>query len=224
MAKKKEVMLGYKGFDKDWKCRGMQYKVGKSHTHKGEIKLCSEGLHFCENPLDVLNYYDLVDGNIAIVEASDVSDETRPEDSKRVAKKLTVKAKLDLSAFVKASVEFVWNLCKQDEDSNATVSDGDSAQLAASGDSAQLAASGYYAKLAASGDSAQLAASGNDSIAAGIGYNNIAKATKGSWIVLAEWVNGKPKDVQAVQVDGKTIKADTYYKLQGGKFVEVKQW
>jgi hypothetical protein len=63
-------------------------------------------------------------------------------------------------------------------------------------------------------------------VVAGIGIDNTAKAVKGCWIVLAEWVikNDKriPKCVKSVKVDGKKIKENTYYKLDGGKFKEVK--
>ena len=57
------------------------------------------------------------------------------------------------------------------------------------------------------------------------GYNSKAKAAIGSWITLAEWgrIEGvwKPISVKTEQVDGKRIKADTYYKLINGKFEEV---
>ena len=80
-------MIGYKGFDKDFKCRDFQYEVGKEYEHDGEAKLCESGFHFCENPHDVLVYYPAGDGSrFAIVEADEVSDE-RKSDSKRVAKK-----------------------------------------------------------------------------------------------------------------------------------------
>src|ERR1700744_2459177 len=80
---------GFKGFDKDLKCRDFQYEVGKTFTHKGRPSLCSRGLHFCENPLDVLRYYGVAQGNrYATVESSDVSEEREKEDTKRVAKSL----------------------------------------------------------------------------------------------------------------------------------------
>ena len=68
-------MIGYKGFDKDFKCRDMQYEVGKTYIEK-EAKLCKKGLHFCENPLDVFTYYSPNDGKFAEIEADDVSPET----------------------------------------------------------------------------------------------------------------------------------------------------
>ncbi len=48
---------GFKGFDKDLKCRDFQYKIGEKYIHKGDVKSCMSGFHFCENPFDVWNYY-----------------------------------------------------------------------------------------------------------------------------------------------------------------------
>lgn len=50
-------MRGYKGMASDMTCRGMQYEVGKSYHVDGDIKLCENGLHFCQQLTDVFNYY-----------------------------------------------------------------------------------------------------------------------------------------------------------------------
>jgi hypothetical protein len=76
--------------------------------------------------------------------------------------------------------------------------------------------------VAASGDYSKLAASGEYSICAAIGINSQAKGIKGTWIVLAEYDNNNiVKCVKSVKIDGKKILVDTYYKLQGGKFVKA---
>ena len=104
-------------------------------------------------------------------------------------------------------------------------SSGYSAQIGSSGDSAKIGSSGYSAKIGSSGDSAKIDSSGQDSVIMCAGYNSKAKAAIGSWITLAEWVKvegaWKPICVKTEQVDGKRIKADTYYKLINGKFDEV---
>ena len=100
----KTTITGYKGFDENLQCRGFQYEVGKEYE-TDEVKLCEKGLHFCENPHDVLNYYSAGEGHrFAIVEASDVSDEKENENSKRVAKRLKVKAEISVFEICKIAV------------------------------------------------------------------------------------------------------------------------
>ena len=101
----------------------------------------------------------------------------------------------------------------------------DYAKIGSSGDSAKIGSSGYYAQIGSSGDYAQIDSSGQDSVIMCAGCNSKAKAAIGSWITLAEWVKvedvWKPICVKTERVDGKRIKADTYYKLIDGKFEEV---
>ena len=68
--------------------------------------------------------------------------------------------------------------------------------------------------------------SGTDSVGAAIGHNSVVKGEIGNWIVLAEWKrrdNGKlyPACVKAGIIDGKNLKADTWYTLREGEFVEA---
>ena len=117
-------------------------------------------------------------------------------------------------------------------------SSGDSAKIGSSGDYAKIGSSGDYAKIGSSGDSAQIGSSGDyaqigssgeDSVIMCAGRNSKAKAKVGSWITLAEWIwRGRkecyvPVCVKTEYVDGEKIKADTWYKLENGKFVEVKE-
>src|SRR3989304_8928738 len=102
----KMKITGYKGFDKDWKCKGLQYKIGEKTEHEGKPSLCEKGLHFCENALDVLMYYGPATSKYAEVEAEGVSKQTE-KDSKRVAKSLLVKAELSLKAIIEASVKII---------------------------------------------------------------------------------------------------------------------
>ena len=169
---------GYKAFNKDMTCRGFQYEENKEYEIEGKPKCCGNGFHFCENPLDTLNYYDLCNSTFAEVEA--IGDINKPdkedrEDSKIATNKIKIGAKLNLTGFIKASVDFLWEKCKikdkkQDEDVQA--SSGDYSQLASSGYYSQLASSGYNSKLASSGYNSKLASSGDNSQLASSGYNS----------------------------------------------------
>ena len=66
------------------------------------------------------------------------------------------------------------------------------------------------------------------------GYQPQAKAKKGSWITLAEWVRTGDKDekgfciwvpkcVKTEYVDGERIKEDIFYELVDGEFKEVEE-
>ena len=107
-------------------------------------------------------------------------------------------------------------------------SSGYSAQIGSSGNSAQIGSSGDYAQIGSSGDYAKIHSSGEDSVICCAGHNSIVKAKKGSWITLAEWVYSDEKRrwvpvcVKTEYVDDKRIKADTWYKLVNGEFVEQK--
>ena len=99
-------MKAYKGFDKNLQCRGLQYEIGGTQE-VDKVKLCNQGLHACEAPLDVFSYYAPGEGSrYCEVEMEGVSDE-RGGDSKRVAKKLTVGAEIGIPGLVKAHVEYV---------------------------------------------------------------------------------------------------------------------
>ena len=108
-------------------------------------------------------------------------------------------------------------------------SSGYSAQIGSSGDSAKIGSSGDYAKIGSSGYYAKIDSTGEDSVIMCAGDSSIAKAKVGSWITLAEWKwnDEKKRDVpvcvKTEYVDGENIKADTWYKLKNGKFVEVNE-
>jgi len=180
-----ETIAAFKAFGPNWKCRGHQFEVGKTYTHDGDVTACESGYHSCENPLDVLNYYDLTTSKFAEVEAS--GKISRHEgDSKFASASIKIKAELTLSAFIGAAVKWVIGNASKDSKAGDRVkaASGHYAQLAASGHSAQLAASGDSAQLAASGDSAQLAASGHSAKLAASG-NSAQLAASGHYAKLA---------------------------------------
>ena len=105
-------------------------------------------------------------------------------------------------------------------------SSGDYAKIGSSGDYAQIGSSGNYAQIGSSGDYAQIGSSGDDCVICCAGNDSVVRAKKGSWITLSEWMfdDEKKRNVQKCVktefVDGERIKADTWYKLVDGEFVE----
>ena len=235
-----KVITSYKGFDKDMKCRGFQYEVGKEYDMDGEIKCCNRGFHACKSPLEVWNYYDMLNSRYAEVEQSGKID--KEENSTKVcSSRIKIKAELKLAGIINIGVEWLKDITSPSKVKAGGVlndngnrkkqigSSGDSAKIGSSGDSAQIGSSGDSAKIGSSGYYAQINSTGEDSVIMCAGNNSRAKAKVGSWITLAEWEwsDEKKRDVPACvkteYVDGVNIKADTWYQLRNGNFVEVNE-
>jgi hypothetical protein len=196
-------MKAYKGFNKDMTCRGFQFEEGKAYEEP-EAKPCESGFHACENPLDCLSYYSPANSVFHEVELEDVNNERR-EDSKVCAKRITIGARLSFAGIVKWAVSFVFDKVKS-----------------TTGYWAHAATTGDWAHAATTGDWAHAATSGQNSISAALGVKSSAKAAAGSWIVCTEYSqDGKLLGVKAAKIDNDTIKADTWYELVNGEFVEV---
>ena len=241
-------LKGYKGFGQGLICRDKQYKENTVFEEEKAI-VCSKGMHFCTNPLDVLDYYDLVneDGTFSeYTEVEALADSVTDDNKKYCTTKLKIGVRLGFAGFIKACVNFLIEKTSfQQNDINSgnyakigssgdyakIGSSGYSAQIGSSGDYAKIGSSGDYAKIGSSGNSAKITSSGENSVVMAAGYNSYARAKKGSWITLAEWVRtGEydkkgntiwiPKCVKTEYVDGERIKEDTFYKLKDGEFVE----
>ena len=234
----------YKGFDKNMKCRDFQYEEGKTFIHPGTPKLCGEGFHACEIPLDCLKYYSPAEGSIyREVEMEGVTDE-HGEDSKRVGKVIKIGVKLRIRDLVRFSIDIFKKKAEGspaassgDKSTAATsgyystvVTSGDYSTAATSGGYSTAATSGYYSTAASSGDYSTAATSGykstavvegKESIALAGGYKSMAKGALGCWLVLAERDDEDHiLGVKAIKVDGVQIKPDTFYILKDGEVIE----
>ena len=202
-------MKAYKGFDKNLKCRGFQYEVGKEYETEN-AKLCDTGFHACENPLNTLSYYKPGDSRYCEVELD--ATEERGDDSKRVGKRIKIETEIGLKGLIEAGVKFVFDKC---EGVTELFSTGDRGSAAATGDSGSAAATGNWGS-----------ASTKNGVAAAVGFNGKAKGDDvGSYIVLADWSFEKGEwnlhGVEARKVDGETIKAGVWYTMRDGKVVEA---
>lgn len=230
------AIKSYKGFDKNLRCRDFQYKIGGIYEMDGEIKVCNRGFHACESPFDVFDYYTMIDSRFCEVEQDgNISKEDRG--TKNCSSKIKIKAELKLADMINLGIEWLKEITLPEKIKTSIKdnSSGNYAKIGSSGDDAKIGSSGYDAQIGSSGDGAKIGSSGNnakidstgkDCVIMCAGINPVAKASKGSWITLSEWSYSEGKQryipicVKTKFVDGEKIKADTYYSLKGGVFVE----
>ena len=99
-------MIAYKGFDKDLKCKGFQYEIGKTYEEP-EAELCKCGFHACKYPLDVFRYYAPSSSRYCVVELEDVSESTDANETKCCAKKITILREITVNDMIQASVSYL---------------------------------------------------------------------------------------------------------------------
>ena len=163
-------MKGFKGFEKDFSCKGKQYEENTTYEEHG-VGCCHKGvMHFCEEPWEVLNNYDLVDENGNFSEFAEVEalGQVWNDGEKRATNKIHIGAKLGLKGFLKACIDFT--LEKTKYESNGTNLSGNSAQIGSSGDDAQIGSSGNSAQIGSSGNSAKIGSSGYSAKIGSSGY------------------------------------------------------
>ena len=214
-------MKCYKGFDKDLKCHdGFQYEIGKTfETDKADF-------HACENPMDVLAYFPPSDSRYCEVDL-DANDQTH-DDSKRVGKRIRIETEIGLSGLISAGVKFIldkvdWENAKESTDDwSAATNTGDQSAATNTGDWSAATNTGDWSAATNTGNWSAATVEGKESIAIVTGYKSKAKGAIGCWLVLTERdQNMHILGVQAVCVDGNTIKPDTFYMLSDGEIVET---
>ena len=235
------MKTGYKGFDKELKCQGFQYEVGKEYEYpENKVRCCPSvfdvqngfgGFHFCTNPFDVLGYYDPATGRFAEVKSTG-KEVPHDEDTKIATSKIKIQAEIGISDLISAGMKFIlekvdWTNNKESNTGIQSAATNTGYQSAATNTGYRSAATNTGELSAATNTGYRSAAtvSGNQSIACGLGIENKAKGKLSCWLVLAEWHQvsneWQIKDVKTAHVDGKKIKEDVWYKLIKGKFEEV---
>ena len=196
-------MKVYKATDKDMRCRGFQYELGKTAEVAEDIELCKKGLHACEMPLDVLGYYAPGNGSrYFVAELEDVSDETPSDDTKRVGKKLTLSAEIGIPGLVKAQVEYI-----------KAQSNFDDAIKKANGEK----------KNHATGESGAASATGKGCVAVATGRYGRVMGEIGNAVVCVERKeNGEIAAILSGIVDGETLKPGVWYTVKNGQWQEMK--
>lgn len=192
-------MKCYKGFDKNLKCRGFQYEIGREYE-ENTADICHTGFHACENPMDVFGYYSPANSRYCEVEL-DANEQTE-NDSKRVGKKIKIETEIGLSGLIQAGVKFILEKVNSEETKETNT--------------------GYCSAATNTGYCSAATVEGTDSIAIVTGYGSKAQGAVGCWLVLTERDEKRHiLGVQAVRVDGENIKADTFYMLKNGEITEA---
>ena len=232
MSKKDNMVRGYKGFDKDLKCRGFQYEIGKDYEQEGEVKCCERGFHFCENPFDVFRYYSPSDSRYCEVEGDGNADKAN-DDSKVATSHIHISAEIGLNGLIKAGVKFILDKVNFKDakstntgDYSAATNTGNRSAATNTGYCSAATNTGYSSAAINTGYKSAATVEGKESVAIVTGKNSMACGTFGCWIVLTERgdFNGNIypiKEVKAFKVDGVNIKENTFYRLVDGKPVEV---
>ena len=173
-------MKGYKGFNKDMTCRNKQY-AENTVFEEAEAEICSSGMHFCENPFAVLDYYGFVGANGALNEFAEVEalDECKTDDNEKYCtKKLKIGAKIGITGLIKAFVDFTFS--KIDFKNASESNTGNWSAATNTGDQSAATNTGYRSAATNTGYRSVATNTGNWSAATNTGYRSAATNT-GNW-------------------------------------------
>lgn len=111
---------------------------------------------------------------------------------------------------------------------SAAINKGNYSISSNTGDQSAATNDGYRSVSVNTGNCGTAITDGSESFAITTGYMGKVKGAIGCWIACAEWAydgigSWFPADFKAVRVDGEKIKADTWYRLEEGKFIEVEE-
>lgn len=138
------------------------------------------------------------------------------DDSKVASTKIKIGAEISIAGLVKAAIEYTVKRTKKEADSTED-----------------------YGASSATGYKGASSANDPESVAVAWGYKGKAMGVLGSHIVLAEWkyIGSENDDAydrseqeawefvgaKMFRVDGEKLKPDTWYRLENGELVEVKE-
>ncbi len=176
-------MLVYKGTDKDMKCRGFQFELGKEYE-EAEAKLCKKGFHGCEYPLDVFAHYAPADSRFFVAELDGVTDERENRDTKLVGTKIKLRAEIGIAGIVKAAVEHIKERAEsgdnQTGDQSAATNTGNRSAATNTGDWSAATNTGDWSAATNTGDQSAATNTGDWSAATNTGIRSAATNT-GDW-------------------------------------------
>lgn len=209
-----EKINSYKGFKKDMTCRGFKYEEGETYKEEN-ANVCNAGFHACEYPLDCFSYYPPATSVYhEVIQSGSLSKSNC--DTKVSSTKIKIGAEIGIAGIVKAAIKHT---------KSRTTTECTDENAATAGEYGVATAGEYGAATAGNCGAATSRGSvsvGENGIGAVRGNHVKAKGGIGSIIIVAE-ENENSYEVEewkVMVVDGEKIKADTWYQLTGGEFVE----
>ena len=166
-------MKGYKGFDKNFRCRGFQFKVGETYKIDGEIKICERGFHFCDEPLAVFEYYNPANSRFALVEAT--GDIVADGKHKFCTNELVIIKELTLNELIKSATSL--KTATNTGNCSAATNTGDYSAATNTGDYSAATNTGNCSAATNTGDYSAATNTGNRSAATNTGNYSAATNT-----------------------------------------------
>ena len=179
----KNSIIGFKGFDKDLKCRGFQYKVGKTYDLKGEVECCKRGFHFCENPLEVFYYYTPNNSRFCQVEGGGSVDKSE-DDSKVATSHIHISEEIGLNGLIDEGVKYILNKVELNHKKDQTTREKsvasttiDQSAAICTGSYSSATSTGNYSVSTNSGHQSLATSTGNYSVSTNSGAQSVAANT-----------------------------------------------
>ena len=228
-----------------------QYEEGKEYEESGAVA-CEKGFHACEYPLDVFRYYYPNESAYHEVELSGTIDKSENDKTCASKIKIGAEISIAglVKAAIEYTRVRTRKEGNSNDDYGASSATGNYGASSATGNYGASSATGYKGASSATGDYGASSATGNcgassatgykgksiagdpESVAVAWGYKSMAKGVLGSFLVFADWEGNENhywrqeewslKGAMMVRVDGETIKADTWYTMENGEVIEVK--
>lgn len=161
----KRAIKAIKGFDKDLKCKGFQFEVGKTYTIDGQIEICKKGFHAIPsdaNPFRVFLFYPLATSRYCEVI---ISGEVQTDEGKVCGSEIKIVAEIGVEDIIEAYEEWIKERGVTKQTSHNT------------GHMSNASNIGYYSSASNSGDYSSASTYGNRSSASNTGYQGNASST-----------------------------------------------
>ena len=212
-------MKCFKGFDKDLKCRDFQYEIGKEYTEE-KADICNCGFHACEFPMDVFGYYPPSDSRYCEVDLEE-NGQKSSDDSKRVGKKISVKAEIGIAGIIKAGVEYIKEQVNWEDDKatntgnqSAATNTGNQSAATNTGNRSAATNTGNWSAATNTGNRSAATNTGNWSAATNTGNRSAATNTGDQSAAIVE---GKESIALATGINSKA-------KGKIGCFIVLAEW